>query len=232
MNEILCGAGDLDDREYSDGYREEAVTVVIVTENAVHTLKYRLGNVRATAATAALAVVRLLVYADRENDRVNKLDGRRGQITRGAAERDSGAEIVLARGFEHRYVVFAAVKNSLFVNYRNTVEALASFTSYASLKAYLDVESYIYGVKAAVEGNGVYRNVCPSDARVGHADVGGSSDYVVTERGEENLHVFIAIPITARIEYSCRLNTGGIATRIVLRAVISCVCHNIDSFRK
>lgn len=214
VDEILCGTNDANDRENTERYCE--VSSLAVNESAIDLRGDRLGNI-GTATTATAAAVVSLANFGCENDRIYNLNDRRGHVLR-RADRLGDSAIVreIGTALENADVALSTEENYALFKDRDAVEFLTSATAEARLKGDLDVELDGDRIEAAVEFHGINADIGPGDAGILRADACGVLDDVVTEIGEQHLHILEAIAVAAGIEYPIGFDAYRLAFRNIL----------------
>ena len=135
----------------------------------------------------------------------------RGNILLATAELRDGAEVGrVGVAAENADVAFAAVKNDVLFYDGDAVKLLGPSGAYAGLEGQLDIKANGYGIKTAVETNGIDPHIRPCDARI--LDTNGRSMFYdfIPDIGKENANVLKAISVTAGIENTVGLDTDHI----------------------
>ena len=221
IDEILCRADQTNEREKTDGNNQRAVIVVTavfcVAERSGQASANGCGDVACTAATTAGNLTGRLQNTNTQSDRLYDLDHRRRYSALLVARLRLGAESgTVATAAEDGDVALTAPKHDLLFNDSNSVKFLASPGTDTTLKDQPDVVTNRDGVKAAVELNGVNADIGPGDASILHTHLGGVVNDLLTEIGQKNLDVFIAIPVAAGIQ-----NAVGLDAKRITGAVFS-----------
>ena len=117
-------------------------------------------------------------------------------------------------GTENAHRGIPAEKNDLLFQYGDTVKfgGLRSGTAAyanASLENELDVETDVDRVEAPVELNGVDSDVGPGDAGILDTNLRGVLDDLLSQIGEEDPDVLIAVPIAAGVQDAVGLHANG-----------------------
>jgi hypothetical protein len=139
--------------------------------------------------------------AGAENNGINDLYNRDGNITALTARTGFGAEIrCVGVAFENIDIALAAVKNDALFEDRYALELLASATAHTSLKLDLDIKADVNGIEAAVELDGVDMDGRPADRGALDADATGALQDLVAEVGQKHPYVFKAVTVAAGIQ--------------------------------
>lgn len=143
-----------DNREHADGYIN-VVNAYAVNKGAVKTRTDGFGNsVNAHAAVAELSATlnKLAVETDRRGN-LND-NGRKSGFAVAAKIMLIEAEAVLfGVGSEHRNILFAAVKNDLFIESAKTFNLLNSSAANAGFESYAEIIADRNLIKTLVKGN-------------------------------------------------------------------------------
>ena len=108
---------------------------------------------------------------------------------------------------EHVDIAFAAVKNHLLFQHRNTVKFLTSSATNTSLKVKLDIKADVDGIEAPVELYGIDMNGRPANRSSLYPNIPGTLQNLVAEIGQKYPHVFVAITIAAAVQNAIGLDT-------------------------
>ncbi len=225
----MCGTLDSHHREEAERNDKEAIAVRIRKSSAAFGADTFGNIIGGAAATAARARLHDLIV---EDYRIHRFKHSDGKIRIYAVARQIGtlAEIVLEGiAFENADVSLRREKNdSLF--YNGDTRELLRHTITAHLKGHLNVNAYIYLIKAAIERHGAYIEISPDYLSRFRPYGLGTRDELLTEIGEVNSHVLIAILIAAGIEHSVRVYTDCFAALARLVSIIISVLGHGETF--
>ena len=145
-------------------------------------------------------------------------------------------EACVCAGHSREFDGIAAEQHHLLFQHGNAVELgglRPRRTAYADagLEDELDVEADVNGVEAAVELDGVNADVSPGDAGVLDADLSGVLDDLLTQIGEKDTDVLIAVPIAAGIQNAVGLHANGPHVTALATAVPRSRAGNETIFR-
>ena len=207
---ILSGADYPYHREDSEAYKQESLAIFIA-KASVKSRSNELGNVSATTARAAGRTAYLLIHSCGKHNGVNNLHNCLGHVLCATRGLGKATEVICAgRASEYADIAFAAVKDDLLFNNRNTLKFLRSSGAHTSLKDKLDVESDVHSIKSAIETHGIDIDMCQRYSRFFCANVARSVDDIVSHIGKINTNILKAIPVAAGIENSVCLYANGV----------------------
>jgi hypothetical protein len=195
------------------------------------------GNVTGAAAAAHGLGAGGLQNADTQHDGIHDLHNGGGNAPLLVAGLGLGTEGgTVSAGAEDVHRGVSSEENDLLFQYSDTVKLgglcpCGTAHADASLEDELDVEADVDGVEAAVELDGINADVGPGDAGILDTDLGGVLDDLLTQIGEKDTYVLIAVPIAAGVQNTVGLHTNGPHVTALATAVSHSRAGNETIFR-
>lgn len=176
---------------------------------------YSFGKITAVAAALALHG---LDHLAAEHNGICNLAYCDGQVTRCLDIAGAGAEIItVLLGAENLHAAFRAKENDSLFGDGDTLKFNGLSGADTAFEYKLGVKTNVNAVKAAIELNRLNRKLCPNDACGFNADVVGFFYNVLTAAGQKNAYVFIAVLVTAAVEYTIDIYSAAVFHKAVTR---------------
>lgn len=233
-DEILGGTDEANDREDPEGHEQYVASCRAIGEASVKVTGQRFGNIGTGAAATAAArrTARALLNNLRlQNDRIDRLNHGDRDVLRMPCGHQRRAIIIRAVGItaENAHTAFASVQDHALLYDGDPLKLLRSSLSETGLKADLHEKADGDGIEAAIERHGVDADIDPRNARPLYPNRAGALDHAVTEIGQINAHVFIAVSVLARVEDAVGLNADHFPPSSGAASGESVVGHNLTS---
>lgn len=190
-----------DDREHADG-DINIVNAYAVNKGAVKTRTDGFGNsIDAHTAVAELSATldKLAVETDRRRD-LNDDGGKSGLAVTAKLVLIEAEAVLFGIGSEYRNILFAAVKDDLFIESAKTFNLLNSTAANAGFQSYAEIIADSDLIKALIEGNRLDIDVCVDDLNAFTSYRTCFVDNLLCHIAEMHLYIFKTILVARGIK--------------------------------